>query len=63
MISGILLYIPLPVIGFIHFVGSGRATLGTAILAALLGGSYHFTRSQIIAGAHAHKPSVSVSVI
>ena len=42
VISGVLLYIPLAIFGFAHYVGSGRASLGTAIMAALIGGSYHF---------------------
>jgi hypothetical protein len=42
MISGIVLYMPLAVYGFIHFIGNGQASLGTAFVALLLGGSYHF---------------------
>jgi len=42
MISGIVLYIPLPVYGFIHFLRNGQASVGTALVALLLGGSYHF---------------------
>jgi hypothetical protein len=42
MVSGLILYIPLAVIGFTHFLRIGRASAGTAIGAALLGGSYHF---------------------
>jgi uncharacterized membrane protein len=42
MITGICLYMPLTVMGYIHFVQTGRATIPTAICAALLGGSYHF---------------------
>ena len=42
VITGVALYIPLPVYGFAHFLGTGQASVGTATLAALLGGSYHF---------------------
>jgi hypothetical protein len=40
VVTGVLLYMPLAVVGFLHFVQVGEATLGTAIVAALLGGSY-----------------------
>ncbi len=42
MISGILLYIPLAIYGFIYFLRSGQASVGTALVAAAIGGSYHF---------------------
>lgn len=42
MLTGITLYIPLAVFGYIHFVSTGKASLGTAILAAIIGGSYQF---------------------
>ena len=42
MISGIVLYIPLAVYGYPHFVRSGQASIGTAFFAMLIGGSYHF---------------------
>jgi uncharacterized membrane protein len=42
MVTGFLLYMPLAVIGYSWFLQSGRASTGTAIVAALLGGSYHF---------------------
>lgn len=42
MITGIFLYFPLAIIGYWHFLLIGRATVPTAICAALLGGSYHF---------------------
>ena len=42
MISGIVLYIPLAVYGFIHFLRNGQESIGTALMAILLGGSYHF---------------------
>lgn len=42
MVSGILLYMPLALIGYTQFLRTGRASIGTAICAAILGGSYHF---------------------
>lgn len=42
MITGIFLYVPLAVFGYIKFVQTGRATIPTAICALILGGSYHF---------------------
>ena len=42
MISGIVLYIPLAIYGFAHFLRSGQASVGTALLAFAIGGSYHF---------------------
>jgi uncharacterized protein with HXXEE motif len=42
MISGIVLYIPLAIYGFAHFLRSGQASMGTALLACAIGGSYHF---------------------
>ena len=42
VISGMLLYVPLAVYGFTHYVRSGRASVPTALFAVLIGGSYHF---------------------
>ena len=42
MISGIVLYVPLTIYGFAHFLSSGQASIGTALLAVAIGGSYHF---------------------
>ena len=41
MVTGLLLYIPMAVYGFPHFIRTGQASTGTAIAAAALGGSYH----------------------
>ena len=41
LITGMLVYVPLAAYGFVHFVRLGQASAGTAIVAALLGGSYH----------------------
>ena len=45
--TGLLLYVPLAVYGFWHFLSSGLASLGTSILAGLLGGSYHLWASML----------------
>jgi hypothetical protein len=42
MITGSLLYMPFAVIGYVHFLRTGRATAATAVVAAIVGGSYHF---------------------
>ena len=42
MISGLVLYIPLAIYGFTHFLRSGQASLETALFAIAIGGSYHF---------------------
>jgi len=42
MISGIVLYFPIAIYGFVHFLQIGRASISTALWAALIGGSYHF---------------------
>jgi hypothetical protein len=42
MISGVVLYIPIAIYGFVHFLRSGQASPLTALAAAFIGGSYHF---------------------
>jgi len=42
LVTALLLYLPLGVVGFIHFLRTGQASAGTAIVAALLGGAYNF---------------------
>ncbi|HKP02420.1 MAG TPA: HXXEE domain-containing protein [Chthoniobacterales bacterium] len=42
MISGILLYIPLAIYGYIFFLRSGRASGTVALIAAAVGSSYYF---------------------
>ena len=41
LVTSLLLYLPLGVLGYLHFLRTGRASLGTALSAALLGGSYN----------------------
>lgn len=41
LVTGLLLYVPLAIVGFVHFIRTGEASWGTAIVAALLGGSYN----------------------
>ena len=45
MATGLLLYVPMAVYGFPHFLGTGQASTGTALAAAALGGSYHLWSS------------------
>jgi hypothetical protein len=42
MLSGLFIYIPLAIYGFAHFVGQGRASTSTALVAFAVGGSYQF---------------------
>lgn len=42
MITGIVLYIPIAIYGYYTFLQNGRASVATGVVAALLGGSYHF---------------------
>jgi hypothetical protein len=35
------LHIPLALYGYGYFLGRGKATVGTAVAAAAIGGSYH----------------------
>ena len=42
VVTGILLYVPLMVIEFNVYLRAGRVTLWTAVMAAMVGGSYHF---------------------
>ena len=42
VITGVLLYLPMAFVGYWHFVRGGEASLLTATVAAMLGGSYHF---------------------
>jgi hypothetical protein len=39
--TGLVLYIPLAVFGFVSFGGSGRASTGTMVQALLIGPAYH----------------------
>ena len=39
--TGVLLYLPLAVFGYWHFLRAGEVSAGTAVLSVLLGGSYH----------------------
>ena len=40
MVTGLLLYLPLAIYGYARFLRSGQASVPTAVVAALLGGSY-----------------------
>jgi len=41
LVTAMLLYVPLAIVGFTHFVRSGQASWGTASSAAVLGGAYN----------------------
>jgi hypothetical protein len=41
MVTGTLLYIPLTIYGYARFTANGEATIPTAIVAAVVGSSYH----------------------
>ena len=40
MVTGLFLYVPLAVYGCIHFLKSGSVSVGGAVVAAMIGGSY-----------------------
>ena len=42
VISGVGIYIPLAVYGYFHFVSTGLVSPWLAVVAALVGSSYHF---------------------
>lgn len=42
LVTSVSMYLPLAVFGYVHLLRSGRASLGTAASAAILGGSYNF---------------------
>ena len=39
--TGLLLYVPMALFGYFHFLRTGQASVATATGAAILGGSYH----------------------
>jgi Protein of unknown function with HXXEE motif len=42
VVTSVVIYIPLAVAGYVHFIRSGRVSLLIAIPAVAFGGSYHF---------------------
>lgn len=42
VVTGVLVFVPLAIYGYSLFVRSGAASTGTALVAAIVGGSYHF---------------------
>jgi hypothetical protein len=42
VITGTAIYIPLGIYGYNHFLRSGAASMTTALIAAIIGGSYQF---------------------
>ena len=41
IVTGIALYLPLAIYGYWQFMGTGQVSIGAAVLATLIGGSYH----------------------
>lgn len=41
IVTGLLLYVPVAVFGYWHFLHTGEVSSGTALIAAFVGGSYH----------------------
>jgi hypothetical protein len=52
--TGLVLYVPLAVYGFWHFLSSGLISFGAALIAGLLGGSYHVWASVLHAARARH---------
>jgi hypothetical protein len=42
VITGVLFYVPLATYGYVHFLRAGEASLRTAAIAGIIGGSYPF---------------------
>jgi hypothetical protein len=42
VITGVAIYVPLGIYGYNHFLRSGMVSMTTALVAAIIGGSYHF---------------------
>jgi hypothetical protein len=42
VVTGVVVYVPLAVFGYSHFVRSGAASMGVAAIACAIGGSYQF---------------------
>lgn len=42
VVTGVLLYVPLAVYEYYSALGSHKASVGTAVVASIIGGSYHF---------------------
>ena len=57
MATGLLLYLPMALYGFIHFPRTGEASAGTALAALLVGGSYHSWAARLHAARSRPRPS------
>jgi len=53
--TGILIYIPLAIYGFAHFLHAGATPVVAAVIAALIGGSYHLWAALLHARRTAHQ--------
>lgn len=47
LVTAVVLYVPMAIVGYWQFIGSGEASWGIAIAAGLVGGSYHLWASLI----------------
>jgi len=56
VITGVAAYGPMAIYGFAHYLRIGAASTGTAVVAALIGGSYHLWSALY------HKPEAGRSV-
>jgi hypothetical protein len=59
MVTGLLLYIPMAVYGYAHFLSTRQASAGTALAAAAIGGSYHLWASR----AHARRARSAARIV
>jgi hypothetical protein len=59
VVTGMLLYVPMTVYGFVHFLTTGQATTGTAVAAAAIGASYHLWAAR----AHARRARNTAALV
>jgi hypothetical protein len=50
MVTGLVLYVPLVIYGSVHFLKSGSVSIGGAVVALLIGGSYPLWSAMVHAG-------------
>jgi len=59
MVTGLVLYIPMAVYGYFHFLSTHQASIGTAVVAVAIGGSYHLWSAM----AHARRAKRVVTLV
>jgi Protein of unknown function with HXXEE motif len=42
VVTGVLIYVPLALYGYVYFLRSGATSIGSALVAVIVGGSYQF---------------------